>query len=163
MLTDILKRHYLDDQITGFPLLAKNVITRQNVFSIKPSVGEISDTGFNRRMTYYYDLEINQPWYYSTSLTDDNIKVEYVPGEKTGIPIYTITSPVFEKVSLYLSNGKKFTIIANKSSKINKYIQSARLNVKELTSPRFSHEDLLKGGTLYLKMGEKPGKLWSGI
>jgi len=39
-----------------------------------------------------------------------------------GTPVYTIGSPVFEKVTIYLTNGKKFTLIANGSSKRNKYI-----------------------------------------
>jgi predicted alpha-1,2-mannosidase len=79
---------------------------------------------------------------------------------KPGIPMYTITSPVFSKVSISLSNGKTFTLIARNSSRTNKYIQSAELNGRTLTSPWLSHEDLINGGTLILKMGEKPGKLW---
>ena len=75
---------------------------------------------------------------------------------KPGIPLYTITSPVFSKVTIGLHNGKTFTLIAEKSSRTNKYIQSARLNGKVLTTPWFSHEDLMKGGTLVLVMGEKP-------
>jgi predicted alpha-1,2-mannosidase len=79
---------------------------------------------------------------------------------KPGIPMYTITSPVFSKVTISLPNGKKFTLIANKSSRTNKYIQSAKLNGKTLTTPWFSHDDLIKGGTIVLEMGETPGKIW---
>jgi putative alpha-1,2-mannosidase len=77
-----------------------------------------------------------------------------------GIPMYTITSPVFSKVSIDLPNGRTFTLIAKNSSKTNKYIQSAKLNDKPLTTPWFSHDDLVNGGTLVLEMGEKPGKIW---
>ena len=28
-------------------------------------------------MTYDHDLEINRPWYYSTYLVDDEVKVEF--------------------------------------------------------------------------------------
>jgi predicted alpha-1,2-mannosidase len=80
---------------------------------------------------------------------------------KPGIPMYTITSPVFSKVSISLPNGKTFTLIANNSSRTNKYIQSAKLNGKTLTTPWFSHDDLVKGGTIVLEMGEKPGIIWS--
>ncbi|MCP4310301.1 MAG: glycoside hydrolase family 92 protein, partial [Bacteroidetes bacterium] len=45
-----------------------------------------------------------------------------------GIPVYTIGSPVFEKVTIDLTNGKKFTVIAQGSSKKNKYIQKAFIN-----------------------------------
>lgn len=81
--------------------------------------------------------------------------------EKPGIPMYTITSPVFSKVSISLHNGKTFTMIAKNSSRTNKYIQSATLNGKVLETPWFSHDDLMNGGTVVLEMGEKPGKIWT--
>lgn len=79
-----------------------------------------------------------------------------------GIPWYTIGSPVFEEVSIDLPNGNAFTVIAQNSSDLNKYIQSAQFNGQDMEIPWFSHEDLLKGGTLKLVMGSKPNKtLWA--
>ena len=78
-----------------------------------------------------------------------------------GIPQYSITSPLFTKASIKLPNGKTFTVLAPKSSRRNKYIQSASLNGKLLTSLTFSHEDLMNGGTLMLEMGEKTDKKWT--
>lgn len=79
-----------------------------------------------------------------------------------GIPTYTITSPLFEKVSINLENGKKFTISAPGLSGERKYIQSAKLNGKTLDTPWFSHEQLMQGGTLELEMGRLPNKtLWN--
>ena len=69
--------------------------------------------------------------------------------------MYAITSPVFEKVSIALQNGKTFTIIAKNASKKNKYIQSATLNGKRLQTLWFSHDELMNGGTLKLEMGDK--------
>ena len=40
-----------------------------------------------------------------------------------GTATYNIGSPVFEKVSLRLANGKTFKIIADGAGKENKYIQ----------------------------------------
>jgi predicted alpha-1,2-mannosidase len=77
-----------------------------------------------------------------------------------GIPKYTLTSPLFSKVTIDLPNGKQFTLIANKCSRTNKYIQSATLNGKPLLSPGFSHEELMKGGTLVLEMGESTNTKW---
>ncbi|WP_026262466.1 GH92 family glycosyl hydrolase [Spirosoma panaciterrae] len=77
-----------------------------------------------------------------------------------GIPRYSITSPLFTKVSVALPNGKTFTISAPKSSRTNKYIQSATLNGKPLTSLSFTHDELMQGGTLVLDMGEKTDKKW---
>ncbi|HTI07260.1 MAG TPA: GH92 family glycosyl hydrolase [Puia sp.] len=77
-----------------------------------------------------------------------------------GIPVYTIGSPVFEKVTIALPNGKDFKIIANNCSKVNKYIQHATFNGEELNTPWFTHEQLINGGRLELEMGPKPNKTW---
>ena len=77
-----------------------------------------------------------------------------------GLPIYNIGSPVFEKTSIDLDNGKTFTIIAKNSSKKNKYIQSATLNGKPHNKVWFTHDDILNGSTLELEMGEYPNKEW---
>jgi predicted alpha-1,2-mannosidase len=77
-----------------------------------------------------------------------------------GKPFYAIGSPVFSKVTIALDNGKQFTLIAHNSSVVNKYIQSARINGVKLSSPWFTHRQLMDGGTLELEMGPKPNKLW---
>ena len=77
-----------------------------------------------------------------------------------GLPIYNIGSPIFEKISIDLENGKTFTIIANNCSVKNKYIQSAKLNGKPHDKVWFTHEDILNGSTLELEMGEFPNKEW---
>src|SRR5512133_1354346 len=97
-----LRYDHLDLQITGFPLLALNIITPQTIFSVKPSLGEISDTSWNRRLNYDQDFEITKPWYYSTLITDDNIRTEYTAGERTGI--YRFTFPKGVKKNLLLSH-----------------------------------------------------------
>ncbi|MBE7169574.1 MAG: GH92 family glycosyl hydrolase [Williamsia sp.] len=77
-----------------------------------------------------------------------------------GRPLYTIGSPLFEKSTIALPNGKKFTVIADGCSVVNKYIQSAALNGQPLNTPWFTHQQLTAGGTLQLKMGPKPNKSW---
>ena len=77
-----------------------------------------------------------------------------------GLPVYTIGSPLFSKSTIILENGKHFTVIAKNCSDVNKYIQSARLDAKTLNTPWFTHEQLIKGGTLELEMGPKPNKNW---
>jgi predicted alpha-1,2-mannosidase len=64
-----------------------------------------------------------------------------------GIPEYQIGSPLFGKVRINLPNGKTFNVIAWKNSPVNKYVQSARLNGRELNKTSFTHEDLSKRGT----------------
>ncbi len=77
-----------------------------------------------------------------------------------GIPIYTLGSPLFEEVSISLENGNIFTIKAENCSKVNKYIQSARLNGQPLNRTWFTHDDLMNGATIELVMGSKPNKEW---
>jgi predicted alpha-1,2-mannosidase len=77
-----------------------------------------------------------------------------------GIPAYNIGSPMFEKASIELANGKKFVISAKNCSRDNKYIQSAKLNGKPLNQPWFWHKDIANGGTLELVMGDHPNKSW---
>ncbi len=77
-----------------------------------------------------------------------------------GIPVYTISSPLFSKIKINLPNGKVFTINASNCNEKNKYIQKASLNGKVLEGPWFTHDDLVNGGTLELEMGFYPNKSW---
>jgi predicted alpha-1,2-mannosidase len=97
-----MRYDHLDLQITSFPLIAYNIITPQIIFSLKPSLGEVSDTSWNRKLNYDQDFEINKPWYYSTFITDDETKVEYTAGERTGI--YRFTFPEGTKKNILLSH-----------------------------------------------------------
>lgn len=78
------------------------------------------------------------------------------PGE----PVYSIGSPVFPELTIHLTNGNKFKVIAEDVSRENKYIQSATLNGKTLDVPVLSHDDLMAGGKLVLQMGDRPNKCW---
>jgi predicted alpha-1,2-mannosidase len=73
-----------------------------------------------------------------------------------GIPAYDIGSPVFDKTTIHLRNGKDFVIVALGNSRENKYVQSIRLNGKQLEQLWFRHADIANGGTLELTMGDAP-------
>jgi len=77
-----------------------------------------------------------------------------------GIPVYTIGSPLFTEVTLHLPDGNTFVVSTPDCSERNKYIQQASLNGKELDTPWFLHEELMKGGVLELRMGPFPNKEW---
>ncbi|WP_319589310.1 GH92 family glycosyl hydrolase [uncultured Draconibacterium sp.] len=77
-----------------------------------------------------------------------------------GIPVYTIGSPLFSKITINLPNGKQFIVSAPKCNETNKYIQSAKLNGEILNSPWFTHDQLNNGGMLELEMGAYPNKGW---
>jgi predicted alpha-1,2-mannosidase len=73
-----------------------------------------------------------------------------------GIPTYDIGSPVFEKVTIHLRNGKDFVVAAHGASRENKYVQSVRLNGKVLDQVWFRHAEIANGGILELTMGDTP-------
>jgi predicted alpha-1,2-mannosidase len=73
---------------------------------------------------------------------------------------YEIGTPIFDKTTMNLPNGKTFTIKAENVSDKNIYIQSATINGKVFNKTTISHQNILKGGTLYFKMGAEPNKQW---
>jgi predicted alpha-1,2-mannosidase len=75
-----------------------------------------------------------------------------------GIPVYDIASPVFERTTIHLKNGKDFVILAEHTSHDNKYVQSVRLNGKPFDQLWFRHADIAQGGTLELIMGDTPNR-----
>lgn len=66
---------------------------------------------------------------------------------------YEIGTPIFEKSTINLPNGKTFIIKAENVSDKNFYIQSATLNGKVFNTTNISHEEILNGGTLHFVMG----------
>ena len=72
-----------------------------------------------------------------------------------GSPYYTITSPVFDKVTLHLDKryypDGDITITADRSAATGKYIKSISLGGKKLNTYRISHKELIKNRSLFLK------------
>jgi len=72
--------------------------------------------------------------------------------------LYDIGAPQVTKAILKLENNKTFTVSAPNYSKINSYIQSAKLNGRLLKTPFLSHKELMNGGELEFEMGAEPSK-----
>ena len=76
--------------------------------------------------------------------------------------VYIIGSPLINRAKIHNpAKGSTFTIIAENNSHENMYIQSAKLNGRELTRAWFTNADILAGGELYFRMGRKPNKDWA--
>ena len=69
---------------------------------------------------------------------------------------YMIGSPLYQRMSLRLANGKTFRVEAENNSLKNVYIQSATLDGKPLTKPVITWEQLQAGSTLHFVMGAEP-------
>jgi putative alpha-1,2-mannosidase len=75
-------------------------------------------------------------------------------------PNYIIGSPLFDKTTIRLGNGKKLVIVAKNNSDKNVYIQSMTLNDQPWNKPWFSHSNIANGATLVFTMGPKPNPQW---
>lgn len=69
---------------------------------------------------------------------------------------YIFGSPIVDKATLDVGNGRKFVITAKNNSAKNKYIQRITLNGEPYTKSYIRHGDLIFGGTLEFEMGDTP-------
>lgn len=69
---------------------------------------------------------------------------------------YVIGSPLFDKVILHLSNGKKVEINASQNSAENRYIKSMTLNGKNYSKNYVKHSEITKGAVINFVMDSKP-------
>ncbi|MDR1525583.1 MAG: glycoside hydrolase family 92 protein [Tannerella sp.] len=73
---------------------------------------------------------------------------------------YELTSPLFDRITWNLPNGKTFTVNVSGNSAENVYIQSATWNGKSYNRCYIDHSDIVNGGTLELVMGNSPNIEW---
>ncbi len=78
------------------------------------------------------------------------------PGQNT----YAIGSPIFDKVTINLENGKKFVITAKNNGYKNVYIKSASINGSKLEHAYYTHDQIANGGEVVFEMTDKPADLW---
>jgi hypothetical protein len=77
-----------------------------------------------------------------------------------GSDIYAIGTPLFNKVTIHLENGKAFVIKANNISDKNFYIQSMKLNGIASGKSFIKHSQIENGGEIVFEMGNSPNKNW---
>jgi predicted alpha-1,2-mannosidase len=84
-------------------------------------------------------------------------------------PVYEITSPIFERVTIRLDPAfygtpdvaePRLVIEAPGASDRMKYIRSVILNGNHLDRPWFRHSDLIGGALLNIELGATPNKAW---
>jgi len=81
-----------------------------------------------------------------------------------GSSVYILGSPLFKRATIRLDPkwhaGSRFTIVARDNSPENVYVQSARINGKELTRAWITHDEIVSGSTLEFTMGSSPNIEW---
>ncbi|MCD6345783.1 MAG: GH92 family glycosyl hydrolase [Bacteroidales bacterium] len=75
-----------------------------------------------------------------------------------GTPQYVIGSPLFEKVTLNLENGKTFVIRSENNSTDNVFIRQVKLNGKSYRKNYLQHRKIHDGGSITFYMDSVPNK-----
>ncbi len=78
-----------------------------------------------------------------------------------GTPEYVIGSPLFDKVTMTLQDGKQFVITADDNNAENVYIQDVKLNNAGHNKSWLDHHVIQAGGSLDFSMGAQPNKTWA--
>ncbi len=77
-----------------------------------------------------------------------------------GKPEFQLSTPVFDKVTIHLPEGRDFIIETKGISDTNFYIGSASLNGKPYDKCSINHADILSGGILEYQVSDKPNENW---
>jgi len=109
-----LRADYLDDQISFFPL---TMISHRKgeLFGILPGTGKKEDGTWKERQTYDHDLEIVRPYYFSTYLIDEDIKVEFTPGNKIGFFRFTFPEKSDKTLRLQINQEGHWDLLSKNS------------------------------------------------
>ncbi|SMG05897.1 GH92 family glycosyl hydrolase [Arenibacter troitsensis] len=75
-----------------------------------------------------------------------------------GTDQYVLGTPLFQKTTLVLENGKEISINAPKNSASNKYVNALTLNGKTYSKNWLSHKELMQGAVLDFEMTDTPNK-----
>ena len=69
---------------------------------------------------------------------------------------YVLGSPLFDRVTLFLENGKRFVVEAKDNSRDNVYVDKVKLFGRELKRNYITHDEIMKGGQLLFRMSGEP-------
>lgn len=72
---------------------------------------------------------------------------------------FVLTSPLFNKATIQLGNGKTLVISANDPAR-NKYISKVILNGQEISTCYLTYDQLMEGGTLDFTLAATPDRTW---
>ncbi|RIH65569.1 glycoside hydrolase family 92 protein [Mariniphaga sediminis] len=75
-----------------------------------------------------------------------------------GEPVFQLSTPIFEKITIRLPHNKKFTIEVKGLSDQNFYIDTVELNGQPFSKSNISHKDIIDGGTLTFNVSDTPNK-----
>ena len=71
---------------------------------------------------------------------------------------YVLGSPLFQKMTVHLENGKTIQINAPENHKAKRYVSDFKLNGKTYTKNYVTHQDLMNGAKIDIRMSDAPNK-----
>ena len=71
---------------------------------------------------------------------------------------YVLGSPLFDRVTLSLENGKRFVVESHGNSPKDVYVGKVKLFGKEMGKNFITHEQIMKGGQLLFRMDSSPDR-----
>lgn len=78
-----------------------------------------------------------------------------------GTTEYLIGSPLFDRATIKLSNGKQFVVAASKNGPQRPYIGGATLNGQPFNKVFLTHDQILAGGEIVFSMTSAPEYKWA--
>lgn len=78
-----------------------------------------------------------------------------------GTTEYQIGSPLFDRVTLSLPGGKKFSVVANANGPQRPYIRSATLNGQPFERTFLNHKEIVAGSSVDFQMESAPNYKWA--
>ncbi|GAA2207668.1 hypothetical protein GCM10009850_031260 [Nonomuraea monospora] len=79
-----------------------------------------------------------------------------------GSPYYAIGSPLFEKATVRLENGRELVVRAPGNSGRNVYVQGLKVNGERYDLAYLPHDLIAQGGELVFEMGPEPSRWGTG-
>jgi predicted alpha-1,2-mannosidase len=73
---------------------------------------------------------------------------------------YVLTSPLFDRATLDLGQGRHFTVRVERASPADIYVQSVTLAGRPLARAWISHDEVMNGGELRVALGPRPNREW---
>ena len=74
-----------------------------------------------------------------------------------GKPVYSIGRPLFDEVTIHLPKDREFVIKVKNNAPNHRYVKQVTLNDRLLSTPFFTHEELMAGGEMEIEMSsERP-------
>lgn len=137
IMLDTVVQHYFNDNSKG----------------IDPVIGRIYN---NKPKAYLRTMDDDSgtmsSWFVMRSLGFSPANV--------GEPIYYLTAPIFESISINFPNKKILNITVKNYHKDNFYIKSVNFNGKKIDRNWLSHQEIKKGGELLIETSSEPNLEW---